>query len=74
MRDLEELTHDVFAKEAKYLGDIEATKGSIIISWLFTESVTSQLQQSAKERASLLDCGWVEEVKIAGILAYPVKV
>lgn len=71
--ELQELTHQVFEANAKYLGDTDASSGCIAVSWLYPKHLTSVLKASAKENASQLNQLWVQEVKIDDNLAFPME-
>ena len=75
MLELQELTHQVFEANFKYicLGNTDASSGCIVVNWLYPKQLTSVLKASAKENASRLNQLWLQEVKINDNLAFQMK-
>ena len=72
LKDIEELAMNGFDDCYKSFVCLHAEPGSIIISWIFPETLSGKLEQLARKNAAIFEEAGVEEVTVGGRRVYPV--
>ena len=72
LKDIEELAMNGFDDCHKSFVRLHAEAGSIIISWIFPETLSGKLEQLACKNAAIFEEAGVEEVTVGGRRVYPV--
>ena len=72
LKDIEELAMKGFDDCHKSFVRLHAEAGSIIISWIFPETLSGKLEQLARKNADIFKEAGVEEVTVGGRRVYPV--
>ena len=72
LKNIKELAMEGFEDCYKSLIRLHAEPGSIIISWVFPEALSSRLEQMARDNAAIFKDAGVEEVTVDGERMYPV--
>ena len=71
LKDVEELAREGFEESYKFLVELHAKPGSIIISWVFPEALSGRLEKLAHDNAAIFKDAGVEEVTVGGRRVYP---
>ena len=73
LKDIENLARKGFDGHCyKFFVRIHAVVGSVIISWIFPETLSGKLKQLAHKNADIFEEAGVEEVTVGGRRVYPV--
>ena len=72
LKDIEKLARKGFDDSYKFFVRLHAVVGSVIISWIFPETLSGKLEQLACKNAAIFEEAGVEEVTVGGRRVYPV--
>ena len=71
LKDIEDLALEGFQECHKYLVRMHAEPGSVIISWVFPEAHSSELEKLIQQNAAVFKNAGVEEVTVGGRVIFP---
>ena len=72
LKDIEKLARKGFDDCYKFFVRLHAVVGSVIISWIFPETLSGKLEQLVRTNADIFEEAGVEEVTVGERRVYPV--
>ena len=71
LSDIEDVALNAFEDSQKLLVHMHADPGSVIISWVFPEAFSAELEKVAKKNKDVFKDARVEEVTVGGRVVFP---